>query len=183
LIKTIKHIQAILLLPFTVTIIIPSLIIYLTRSVNVGWTLRPPFNLGPPLLGLLLIGLGLALVLKTINLFATMGEGTLAPWDPTQKLVVQGIYRYVRNPMISGVFFILLGEAALLGSLPLLYWFAFFVLANIIYTPLFEERGLKHRFGQDYILYKQNVPRWIPRLSPWQSPSANSEDKGTGSKE
>jgi protein-S-isoprenylcysteine O-methyltransferase Ste14 len=97
-------------------------------------------------------------------LFARVGEGTLAPWDPTRKLVVRGPYRHVRNPMITGVLAILLGEAALFGSWPLLVWaFGFFAL-NAIYMPLVEEPGLVRRFGDDYVRYRRNVPRWLPRL-------------------
>jgi len=106
-------------------------------------------------------------MIKTVKLFATVGEGTLAPWDPTQKLVVRGIYRYVRNPMITGVSCILLGEAVALGSVALLGWFMLFFVANVIYMPLVEETGLERRFGEDYLAYRQNVPRWIPRLRPW----------------
>jgi protein-S-isoprenylcysteine O-methyltransferase Ste14 len=87
---------------------------------------------------------------------------------PTQKLVVRGIYRHVRNPMISGVCAILLGEALVFGSFNLLFWFGFVVLLNMIYLPLVEEPGLEERFGDDYLRYKQNVPRWIPRLRPWR---------------
>jgi protein-S-isoprenylcysteine O-methyltransferase Ste14 len=72
--------------------------------------------------------------------------------------------------MISGVLCILLGEAILFGSLPLFYWFVFFLVGNLIYMPLVEERDLERRFGEDYILYKQNVPRWIPRSRPWDAP-------------
>ena len=95
----------------------------------------------------------------------------MAPLPPgihRQKLVVRGIYRHVRNPMISGVFCILLGEAVAFGSLPLLGWFGFVVAVNMIYIPLVEEPGLARRFGDDYLLYKQNVSRWIPRLTAWE---------------
>lgn len=168
--KISKHIRAILLLPVMATIVVPGIVVYLTGPANIGWALSPPLNLIPSLLGICVIGLGLILVVRTITLLATSGGGTLAPWDPTQKLVVQGAYRYVRNPMISGVFCVLLGEAVLSGSLPLLCWFTVFVLLNLIYTPLVEERDLEHRFGEDHILYKQNVPRWLPRTKPWDAP-------------
>jgi protein-S-isoprenylcysteine O-methyltransferase Ste14 len=106
-------------------------------------------------------------MVATIRLFVTVGKGTLAPWDPTQRLVVRGVYRHVRNPMISGMFFILLGEAVLAVSLPLLVWFAVFVVVNALYIPLAEEPGLVKQFDDDYLAYKQNVPRWVPRLKPW----------------
>jgi protein-S-isoprenylcysteine O-methyltransferase Ste14 len=76
-----------------------------------------------------------------IRLFTTVGKGTLAPWNPTQRFVVRGIYRHVRNPMIVGVSGIRLGEAVFLGSLGLLEWFAIFVTVNLIYIPLRERQG------------------------------------------
>jgi protein-S-isoprenylcysteine O-methyltransferase Ste14 len=112
------------------------------------------------------IGPGLVLVCWTIALFASTGNGTLAPWDPTTRLVVRGPYRHVRNPMISGVAAILVGEAAVLGSPWLLLWFAVFVAINAVYFPLIEEPGLERRFGDEYIAYKRDVPRWIPRARP-----------------
>jgi protein-S-isoprenylcysteine O-methyltransferase Ste14 len=80
---------------------------------------------------------------------------------------------HVRNPMLTGVFCILLGEAVFFGSLPLLGWFATVVLVNVIYIPLVEEPGLAQRFGDDYLRYKDSVPRWIPRLKPWRGLSRN----------
>ncbi len=162
-----RHLGPIGLAPGVVTLVVPAVILYFTGAVDFGWGLPPPTSWLLPLLGCALIGLGLLIMYKTISLFASVGEGTLAPWDPPRKLVVRGIYRYVRNPMISGVLFILLGEAALFGSLALLVWFLDFFAFQAIYMPLVEERGLARRFGEDYLVYKRNVPRWIPRLTPW----------------
>jgi protein-S-isoprenylcysteine O-methyltransferase Ste14 len=117
--------------------------------------------------GIPLIGAGLALMWRTITLFSRLGEGTLAPWDPTRKMVIAGPYRYVRNPMITGVTLVLLGEAALFGSLGILAWGGVFALANALWMPLVEEPGLEQRFGDEYDEYKRNVPRWVPRQSPW----------------
>ncbi len=111
--------------------------------------------------------LGLSLMAATIRLFAQVGQGTLAPWEPPQRLVVRGVYRHVRNPMISGVLFVLLGESVLTASVPLLQWFLIFAVINAIYIPLLEEPMLVNRFGEDYLTYKRNVPRWIPRWKPW----------------
>ena len=173
-----KQIRAILLLPGIVTLVIPGIITQMTGAVNFGWSLPVPFNWLPVLLGLFFVTLGLAILIKTIHLFMQIGEGTLAPWDPTQILVVRGIYRHVRNPMISGVFCILLGEAILLGSIPLLVWFGFFVLVNIAYMPFIEEPNLERRFGEEYSRYKENVPRWIPHRNPWDIPHNRSNDEG-----
>jgi protein-S-isoprenylcysteine O-methyltransferase Ste14 len=166
--STLKHLQAILALPVMVTLIIPSVILLTTQAVNVGWSLPTPIRPWPLLVGILLTSLGLVLMVKTISLFATIGQGTLAPWAATKKLVVQGIYRHVRNPMISGVFCILVGEALAFGSVPLLVWSGGFAVINSIYIPLIEERGLEQRFGMDYVEYKGHVPRWIPQRTPWQ---------------
>ena len=104
----------------------------------------------------------------TISLFVTKGHGTIGPWDPTSKLVVSGVYGYVRNPMITGVFLVLTGESIILGSIPVTLWTLLFVLTNLIYIPLIEESELAERFGDEYLAYKENVPRWIPRLSRWK---------------
>jgi protein-S-isoprenylcysteine O-methyltransferase Ste14 len=104
----------------------------------------------------------------TVSLLERIGKGTLAPWDPTSRLVVSGPYRYVRNPMISGVLAVILGEAALFGSLPLLVWFGVVFAVNAVYFPLVEEPGLRRRFGEEYDAYRANVPRWLPRLRAWE---------------
>ncbi len=165
-----QMIRAIALLPGMVLIVVPALVLHTTRSLNPGWSLPAPWSGATILLGALLILLGVSLMAGTIRLFVAVGRGTLAPWNPTQRLVVRGPYRHVRNPMISGVLCVLLGEAILLGSLVILAWFACFALINLIYIPLAEEPGLLRRFGEDYRLYREHVPRWIPRRRPWQPP-------------
>lgn len=165
--NVIRPLLAIIALPGVVTLLVPALILYRARSVHIGGSLTFPLSLTTVALGVGLIGMGLLLMYKTVPLFTTVGRGTLAPWDPPQRLVVRGVYRHVRNPMITGVFCILLGETILFGSRPLLYWFLLFVIANLIYIPLLEEPQLARRFGADYERYQQHVPRWIPRLRPW----------------
>jgi protein-S-isoprenylcysteine O-methyltransferase Ste14 len=165
-----RQIAAILLLPGIVTGAIPAVIVYQSRVVRLGWSLPWPANLLLAAFGLLLIGAGSALMYSTIRLFATAGHGTLAPWEPPQRLVVRGVYRHIRNPMILGVFLVLLGEAAFFGLSALLYWLLMVVALNVVYIPVLEEPGLEQRFGDDYKLYKRNVPRWIPRWHAWQPP-------------
>jgi protein-S-isoprenylcysteine O-methyltransferase Ste14 len=163
-----RHVRAILLLPVVVTLVVPALVVWRTGDVNVGWGLPDGVVVLPLLLGTAWIGCGLALVVWTVSLFVTEGEGTLAPWDPTSRLVVRGPYRHVRHPMIGGVACILAGEAVLLGSVPLLLWFVSAVAVNAVYLPLVEERGLERRFGEDYAAYRANVPCFAPRLTPWE---------------
>ena len=162
-----RHARAILLLPVVVAVVVPALLVWWTDDVDVGWGVRWLFV---PV-GLALIAIGLVLVVWTIRLFVTVGRGTLAPWDPTARLVVRGPYRHVRNPMISGVACVLAGEAALLGSVALVIWLAGFVAVNAVYLPLVEEPGLRRRFGAAYEEYRANVPRWLPRLRAWAPPS------------
>ena len=160
--------QAIFFLPVMATVVIPVLIIFNSGEPSIKWELSTPLNGLATAVCFLLIGIGLVLLLNTIILFARVGEGTLAPWTPTKKLVVSGVYRYVRHPMISSIFFVLLGEALVVKLMGLLNWFFVFLVLNLIYIPLFEEPGLEKRFGEDYRLYEQNVPRWLPRLKPWK---------------
>jgi protein-S-isoprenylcysteine O-methyltransferase Ste14 len=103
-------------------------------------------------------------------LFAHRGKGTAAPWNPPKKLVVEGPYAYVRNPMITSVFMMQIAEALLLNSWLIFGLFGLFLLGNMVYFPFFEEKDLEKRFGDDYRTYKRNVPRWIPRLTPWKIP-------------
>ncbi|MCB9924942.1 MAG: isoprenylcysteine carboxylmethyltransferase family protein [Planctomycetaceae bacterium] len=163
-----QHIRAILLLPVMVAIVIPAMLLGLFGWHTAGlWAIPTAIQPAPSILGAMSALAGLGLVVTTIRQFATVGRGTLAPWNPTEKLVVQGVYRYVRNPMISGVMGILLGEVMISVSVAVLIWFGVFVLANTIYIPLAEEPGLVKRFGGEYEVYRSNVPRWIPRLTPW----------------
>ena len=161
-----RHLRAIGLLPFVATAVVPGFLVW-RGDVRVGWGLPDGLAVLPALVGVSLVGVGLALFVRTVSLFVTVGRGTLAPWDPTSRLVVRGPYRHVRNPMISGVLFVLLGEAAVLGSPALLIWAAVFLAVNAIYMPLVEEPALKRRFGEDYESYAASVPRWLPRLTPW----------------
>ncbi len=164
-----KHLRTIIMLPGTVTIAIPATILWLTGTDTLGiWKSIPASRVVLPILGGVCLGLGLVLAISTIRLFTAVGEGTIAPWEPPQRLVVRGVYRHVRNPMITGLCFVLLGEALLAASLPLLGLFALGVIINVIYIPLSEEPGLVRRFGDDYLAYKRNVPRWVPRLTPWK---------------
>ena len=155
-----RQLAAVGLLPVTVTLVVPGLILWRNGADGGGWALG--------LVGAVLVAAGVALVAWTATLFARVGRGTIAPWDPTSRLVVLGPYRHVRNPMISGVLAILLGEAAIFASVPLLLWFAGVFAVNALYLPLVEEPGLRKRFGADYDAYRANVPRWLPRLSPWE---------------
>jgi protein-S-isoprenylcysteine O-methyltransferase Ste14 len=143
------------LLPGTVTVVVPALLLW-----------RGGADIDPltAAIGALLIAIGVALVAWTGTLFAKVGRGTLAPWETTSKLVARGPYRYVRNPMITGVGTILAGEALFFRSWGIAIELAVFAVVNAIYFPLVEEPGLRRRFGAEYENYCARVPRWLPRV-------------------
>jgi protein-S-isoprenylcysteine O-methyltransferase Ste14 len=159
--------RAIVILPGNVLVIIPAIILWLSPSTPYAYHVSG-LNDYQFWLALCLLIPGLGLSIWTSRLFLEKGEGTPAPWDPPRKLVVNGPYRYVRNPMITSVLINLVAESIFFQSWPLLAWTIIFLIGNAIYFPLSEERGLEQRFGASYREYKRNVPRWIPRLTPWQ---------------
>jgi protein-S-isoprenylcysteine O-methyltransferase Ste14 len=165
-----RHLRAIATLPGVAILVVPGVIL----AGRGGWRglthVSPALQLALIAAGVALAALGLALMTKTISLFVRVGQGTLAPWDPPEKFVVRGIYRRVRNPMITGVVLLLLAEAALFASPALLAWFAAFAVANLLWIPLVEEPALVRRFGDLYQDYRLHVPRWIPRATPWDPP-------------
>ena len=116
------------------------------------------------LIGVACIGLGVALVTACVWQFARSGRGTLAPVDAPRRLVVQGLYRYVRNPMYLGVAMIGAGELLLAqsGSL-LVYWVLWFIVVNLFVIG-YEEPTLRERFGISYERYTHRVGRWLPRV-------------------
>ena len=144
--------------------LIPGVLVW-ASGVDFGWWSA---------IGALVLAAGVALFAWTVALFVQIGRGTLAPWDATRHLVVEGPYRYVRNPMITAVLTILAGEALTLGNPWIAAEAAVVVAINALYFPLSEEPGLRRRFGAEYDDYAKNVPRWIPRLTPWspKPPSA-----------
>jgi protein-S-isoprenylcysteine O-methyltransferase Ste14 len=161
-----RHLIAIAVLPFTVAVLIP---VWLAR--RDGITLGVGSSLAQMALqagGLALLGIGLVLFVSSLRRFATEGEGTLAPWDPPRRLVVRGPYRYVRNPMISGVVLVLFGEGLVLLSRAHLEWALIFLGINAVYIPLLEEPLLAQRFGDSYQEYCRHVPRLLPRWRPWE---------------
>jgi len=161
--------RTILILPGTVVVAVPTLLLWLFAGTGMG--ADPATTAGVRLwAGFALALAGLALAIWTVRLFSGPGEGTPAPWDPPRRLVVLGPYRHVRNPMITSVLLMLAAESLVAGSWPVAAWGAAFFTANVIYFPLVEEKQLEKRFGDDYRRYKAHVPRWVPRWKPWIGP-------------
>ncbi|HZE16061.1 MAG TPA: isoprenylcysteine carboxylmethyltransferase family protein [Mycobacterium sp.] len=164
-----RQLISILLFPVTMTLVIPALIVITAGLRAPG--LGPALTVGLMTLGGLLIAGGLGLWTWTVVLFHRVGKGTLGVGNVMGEpvnLVVSGPYRHVRNPMITGVLCILLGEAAVTASPWLLLWFAIFFTVQVIAIRFWEEPHLVRRFGSEYVDYRRNVPRWIPRISARQ---------------
>ena len=161
-----RQLISVALLPFTVAVVIPSWIVR-GAATPFEWPHRAAdvVTFGA---GCVSIAVGLALFTASLALFWTRGHGTLAPWDPPRHFVVSGPYRYVRNPMISGVILLVVGEALLLRSRAVGEWAGAFAVINFIYIPIVEEPMLEARFGEAYRAYKRNVRMFMPRISPWQ---------------
>jgi protein-S-isoprenylcysteine O-methyltransferase Ste14 len=161
-----RHLLSVLLLPTTVVVVIPLWIARRWHVVpdwpgsRIEW-MAAASGLAAGVIGLTLFG-------SSLRRFASEGRGTLAPWDPPRRLVIRGPYRYVRNPMISGVGFMLAGLALCLRSRPHGMWAALFGGLNMLFIPLIEEPLLEARFGDDYRTYRRAVPRFIPLLKPWK---------------
>lgn len=165
-----RHVLSFLLLPATMTLLIPALIVIVADVRMPGFASFLPAGLA--MIGGLLIAGGLGMLTWTVVLLDRVGEGTLGVGkvmgEPVH-LVVRGPYRHVRNPMITGVLCILLGEAAVTASGWLLAWFVIFLAFQATAIRFWEEPHLVGRFGDEYLNYHRNVPRWIPRISPWDN--------------
>ena len=139
------------------------------------WTILMPYWMlpmgtkpdlrGAGALGWVLIAAGVALYIACAFWgFAIRGKGTPLPLDPPKKLVVEGPYRVVRNPMYWGVGSVILGEAAVFHSFALAELAAAFVLGVTLFVLLYEEPALRQKFGAEFEEYCRRVPRWLPRL-------------------
>jgi len=118
--------------------------------------------------GLVLIAAGALVLLDSFVRFALQGLGTPAPVFPTRHLVVTGLYRYVRNPMYVAVVAVILGQTLLLGNALVLGYGCLVFLAFHLFVLLYEEPTLRATYGNEYVTFCSNVPRWIPRRTPWR---------------
>ena len=131
------------------------------------------------MLGLVVSLFGLALMITSIVLMIRISHSTVMPWDLSKNLVVKGPYRHLRNPMILGVFILLIGEALILSSVGVAILGVVFFFLNTIYFIHFEEPELEEQFGNEYRQYQTNVPRLLPRIKPWY-PQKGTHDNESG---
>ena len=152
-------------MPTTIAVIVPAALLVVGPTVSL--------HLLTATAGSCLAAAGLFLFGVTFGLFLRVGQGTLAPWRPTQHLVIVGPYRRCRNPMISGVLGVLLGEALFFESWTMLAYAAAFVVVNTIYFKLSEEPDLERKHGEEYRRYRRAVPMWLPRAKPYDGAETN----------
>ena len=119
------------------------------------------------LVGALLLGAGGAVLVVAFARFVTEGSGTPAPIAPTERLVVGGLYRYVRNPMYLAVVATIVGQALLLWRADLLAYAGAVLVLFLAFVRGYEEPSLQDRFGAPFEEYRREVPGWWPRLCPW----------------
>lgn len=151
--------------PGTLAVYLPGLI--------TGWRLKPAFFGLEALrvVGAAFVFLGLMAVVESFARFVWKGLGTPAPVAPPIRLVVTGFYRRVRNPIYAGLIAIITGEALVLGDERMLVYAAILWLFFHVWVLVIEEPGLSLSFGDEFATFKANVPRWLPRLTPWAGPA------------
>lgn len=130
-----------------------------------GWRFRDPLPYWAPLrlVGLALVLVGVAVLVWSFVQFVAEGIGTPAPVAPTQRLVVGGLYRYVRNPMYLAVLATIAGQGLILGQLVLLLYGGAVAAAFVAFVRGYEEPTLRRRYGAKYDSYRRAVPGWWPR--------------------
>jgi protein-S-isoprenylcysteine O-methyltransferase Ste14 len=139
-----------------------------------GWEIREPLlGLAPlPVFGAVLVAAGGLVLIQAFIRFVVEGIGTPAPVAPTERLVVGGLYRYVRNPMYLAVGATIVGQALLLGQPSLLLYAAVFGAAVWGFVRSYEEPTLSRQFGTEYEAYRRSVPGWWPKLRPYRKNAA-----------
>jgi protein-S-isoprenylcysteine O-methyltransferase Ste14 len=152
-------------------LLIRAFVAFLTLPVVVGglvpWLLLPSdrWRVGGTALGWPVLVLDACVVLWCVRDFYAIGKGTLAPWDPPRKLVVVGLYRFMRNPMYVGVLGFVAGLSLLWGSPLLAAYTGVLALAFHLRVVLYEERVLARQFPNEWAQYRGAVNRWLPRIS------------------
>jgi protein-S-isoprenylcysteine O-methyltransferase Ste14 len=144
---------ALLALPGTFAGIIPAWIVSSDRWRTGGFT-------G----GIALMGAGALILVWCVRDFYVAGKGTLAPWDPPKRLVIVGLYHFVRNPMYVGILLLLIGWACWAGSWMLACYAALMAVAFHLRVVLYEEPRLRSQFPEEWQAYSVKVPRWLPNL-------------------
>jgi protein-S-isoprenylcysteine O-methyltransferase Ste14 len=152
---------------FAFLVVAPGVAAGLVPWLLTGWDADGDVPTPLVIAGIVLVAAGAAVLLHAFARFVIEGLGTPAPVAPPERLVIGGLYRYVRNPMYIAVAATIIGQALLLWQVALLPYAAAFCVAVAAFVRLYEEPTLARRFGADYDAYRRAVPRWWPRRRPW----------------
>jgi protein-S-isoprenylcysteine O-methyltransferase Ste14 len=147
-------------------VLVPGVVAGLLPWTLTGWEMRSPWLAGQ-VAGIVLVAGGSVVLLHAFARFVLEGLGTPAPVAPTERLVVGGAYRYVRNPMYLAVGSTIVGQALALGQFGLLAYAGLFAAAVAAFVHVYEEPTLAARYGEEYEAYRRAVPAWWPRRRPW----------------
>src|SRR5918995_5790349 len=150
-------------------LVAPGVVVGLLPWALTRWQVREPLPYWAParVLGGVVLVAGLIALVGAFVRFVVEGLGTPAPIAAPDRLIVGGVYRYVRNPMYVAVLVAIVGQALLLGRLVLLLYATGAWLVVAAFVRFYEEPTLTSRFGADYEAYRRAVPAWWPRLRPW----------------
>ena len=152
-------------------VLAPGVVAGLVPWLISGWDVRWPmsaFSVAVMAFGGALLAVAVVVVIRNFVRFVVEGRGTPSPVLQTERLVVGGDYRLVRNPMYLGVVAAILGQAMIFGSLALLLYALVVWAMMASFVRWYEEPLLQSRYGEDYELYRRRVRAWVPRLRPWQ---------------
>jgi protein-S-isoprenylcysteine O-methyltransferase Ste14 len=153
---------------FAFFVLAPGVVAVLGPLLLTDWRVADEYAWPWQVLGRLLVVAGGAVLVHAFARFVTEGAGTAAPVAPTERLVVGGAYRYVRNPMYLAVAATICGQALILGRPWLFGYAAAFGAAVWSFVTFYEEPALARRYGAQYDAYRRAVPGWRPRLRPWR---------------
>jgi protein-S-isoprenylcysteine O-methyltransferase Ste14 len=153
----------------------PGIVAGLLPSLITHWRAGDDASTQNAIIGWVLIALSLAALIECFIRFVRH-DGTPAPVAPTQRLVVTGLYRFVRNPMYLAVLGLIFGQMFLFANAALLAYGVTVWLAFVIFVSAYEEPTLRRDFPEDYAAYSLAVPPWLPRLTPWRGPEGETPD-------
>ena len=153
-----RALLAFLALPVFFCVLLPPILAHFDPNSGKGWPVC-----------FVLVGCGLAIIVWCARDFYIAGKGTVAPWDPPKQLVVVGLYRFTRNPIYIGDLLLVGGWALVTGSLWVGWYLVILAIGFHLRVIFYEERWAARNFPSEWAAYSANVPRWLPRLTPWSA--------------
>jgi protein-S-isoprenylcysteine O-methyltransferase Ste14 len=153
-----RALLAFLTLPVSFCLVLPPILAHLDPRSGGGWSI-----------GAASIGFGFAIVVKCARDFYVAGKGTVGPWDPPKRLVAVGLFRFTRNPIYIGDLIIVAGWTLVTASPWVGCYLVILAISFHLRVIFHEERRLARNFPSEWAAYSANVPRWLPRSTPWSA--------------